>query len=268
MSGPGALLFIVGRPRTGTTALRTLLTAGGAVDCGEILHPRMGQDRNYYRYLAARIAGDPLLAHPSRQWGVFDDYIGDLRRRFDGAPLALDMKIGMFDALPSFTERGRYGTVDYLREHATCVFHVVRRNRLRAAASFKVSEALGVWSANAAQADKARARKRKVTLDPVALKRSYRAHARQDQRFAKAFEGDRRFVRVVYEQMFTADGDWAPGLHKRIAAATGMDALPARPTTARLNPEPLRELVANLDEVAAALRDTPHAWMLEGELSG
>lgn len=263
MKGDSPLLFVIGRQRTGTTVFRLMLVSGGAQDCAEIFNPRMGWDRNFFQHLGALAQRDPTWVHPSRHWEAFDAYLADLRAQTGGAPLAIDVKHDHFGWMPPYPGRTRPGMLDFIRQHAHGVFHILRRNRLRTAASLAVSEAVGVWKADARQAAAVQRNRARVRLKAQALTRAFAQHERQEERLAKLFAGDPRYVEIAYEAMFDDDGRWSPDVIGAVRRVGGLRGMTRRPETARLNPEPLADLIANLDEVAAALAPTPYAWMLD-----
>ncbi len=263
MSADGRLIFVVGRPRTGTTVFRHLLADGGAVDCGEVLHNNMFKDTNFFVYLAERVAKEPKLVHPTRHVKAFHDYVGAMRERFDGAPLVMDVKMDAFGRIHRAPGVQTPAVVSIMQERAHTVFNIVRRNRLRALTSAAISREVGVWYSYPERLKKAEGKKTSVSLKVETLKQRLNAQAHEDERFAAHFEGDPRYVRLEYEDMFAPDGGFAPGVMAAARAALDVDALPNAPAMVKMNPEPLSALLSNFDDIAEALRDTRHAWMLD-----
>lgn len=70
-----------------------------------------------------------------------------------------------------------------------------------------------------------------------------------------------RVLRLSYEADIEQDPRVA---YERVCAFLGVTPGPEPPNLAKTNPFPLRELIENDDEVAAALAGTPYAWMLDG----
>jgi hypothetical protein len=69
-------------------------------------------------------------------------------------------------------------------------------------------------------------------------------------------------LHLTFEDDIAAEGPQRA--YERVCALLGIEPAPARPHTRRLHDRAVRELVANYDEVAAALRGTSFEWMLEG----
>ena len=67
------------------------------------------------------------------------------------------------------------------------------------------------------------------------------------------------YLTVYYEDV-VADAERALG---EVQEFLDVEPRPLAPTTLRQNPQPLRELIENYDEIREAFRDTEYAWMLE-----
>jgi len=71
---------------------------------------------------------------------------------------------------------------------------------------------------------------------------------------------DRPLLKLWYEDHIEADPRVA---YDEMCAFLGIPPIDVDVGMRRVNPFPLREMIENYDEVAAALRPTRHAWMLE-----
>lgn len=70
---------------------------------------------------------------------------------------------------------------------------------------------------------------------------------------------DHAMLTVFYDEIIrNADGTLG-----RVQEFLGVEPRPLAPTTLHQNPQPLRELIENYDEIREAFRDTEYAWMLE-----
>ncbi len=164
------------------------------------------------------------------------------------------------------------------------VIHLKRRNGVRAFLSYKMASLTGEWqrprreqrtlgsrlAAAARHPERsltsliARARTsvaapdRRIVLPPGECIEYIGAREQQVAHFDGLFASHQR-LDVWYEDML-ADRQAAFG---RIQAFLGVDPGPLAEAVERQNPGALRELVRNHDQLAAALRPTPYAWMLD-----
>lgn len=150
------------------------------------------------------------------------------------------------------------------RNHFTHFIVQHRRNTLRQITSSAILFQRDKWRQKAGETT----RLTQVTLDPEGLiyHRKRRGllelieqiHRWHDQTLALL--RDRRLLTLIYEDDIEAD--------PRVAYRKACDFLDIDPADVavrdtKMNPFPLREMIENYDQIAALLRDTPHAWMLE-----
>lgn len=258
------LVFIVGRQRSGTTVLRQLLVGAGALDCDEIFHGNLARPHRFYAFLATRAADNPSLVHPQHHQSLFQEYIAGMRGVAAGRKLAMDVKYFGLNLIPARedVDGKRPFVAQFMNRTGAHVIHIVRRNKLRVYVSEEMSKATGKWSAG--KAEHLLAEKPRLTLDPDKVRKMIRKLVGLDERVAQQLEGLPGLASLVYEDMFDAEGNFSKRTMR--VARTCMDGAPIdrTPSNLRMNPEPLSDLLANYDEVAAALADTKHGWMLEG----
>jgi hypothetical protein len=73
--------------------------------------------------------------------------------------------------------------------------------------------------------------------------------------------GGREVLQLTFEEDIAAEGPHRA--YERMCAFLGLEPVSTVVHTQRLHAQPVRELVENFDQVAAALRGTPHEWMLD-----
>ncbi len=166
------------------------------------------------------------------------------------------------------------------------VLHLRRRNLLRSLVSLKIANATGAWLDDrgrehrragivraARQALRAAVRLRTLlpprspapTAPPARVRVSadelFRFIVRVNQtaaRFDDLFRSHPSLT-LTYEDMVERRDE----LFGQVQAFLGVDALPLTVTLRRQNPQPLRELIENYDDLHEAYRDSPHAGMFD-----
>lgn len=257
-------IFIIGRQRSGTTVFRELLKNEGAFDCDEIFHGVISRPHRFYRYVLERIAKQPALVHPQSHPALFWDYVKHLRSIAKGAPLAMDVKYFGLNVIPTREDvdgRGPF-LFNYMVESGARVVHVVRQNKLRILVSEELSKATGLWSVSREE-DKL-TEKKPLTINPKAALTFIDAQLNQQKRVAVQLNRVSDLEAIEYESMFDGDvfSEHTLQVARRFMAKQDID---PRPRNIRMNPEPIAQLVENFDELAAALRGTPHEWMLTAD---
>lgn len=139
---------------------------------------------------------------------------------------------------------------------------VGRRNHLRRAVSVTIGTKTGQWNTAG------EVRRVTVRLDPgrfmsygteMSLIDYFRSLDEIHERARRAIRSEHH-LELEYESDIEKDPRVAYG---RTAAWLGLRDFPVEVRLKKINTRPMRELVENFDEVAAVLRGTPHAWMLE-----
>ena len=138
-----------------------------------------------------------------------------------------------------------------------------RRNHLRRAISVAIGTQTRLWNT-----DRPVAAGVTVRVDPerfvsygreMSLQQYFSSLEERYWTFADLLRG-KPLLELVYEDDIERDPSVA---YRKVCAFLGIEAAPVQVRLQKLNPQPIRELVANFDELAAALRGTRHAWMLD-----
>lgn len=204
----------------------------------------------YYRMAAERraehVIGNSLYFRDCRYYGFDSKYLPeqhlhrDLANKTPVAYVALLEKLGF----------SHYILLD-------------RRNHLRRAVSVAIGTQTRLWNT-----DRPAGARITVRLDPARFV-SYGCEMTLQQYFAsleeryRTFAGllrGQRLLELVYEDDIERDPMAA---YRKVCAFLGIEPVAVQVRLQKLNPHPIRELVENFDEVAAVLKGTPYAWMLD-----
>lgn len=132
------------------------------------------------------------------------------------------------------------------------ILHLTRRNRLRTIVSLAIAEKTDRWTRGLRDLPLA---ERRVALDPETLARRLDEIAEREKAARDRLRAH-EMLEVTYEDLVLAPvSEFA-----RLGAFLGVEDIdPRKIVLARQNPEPLAELIENLDEVADCLRETRYA---------
>ncbi len=243
---------LLGIQRSGTTFLRRCLDSHPQVRCrGELFARSYGQPEGYfhwYREAPARRVGHWLWR--GRQVRQF------LRARLRPEreeELAVGFKLmrSQLTAVPwRFPAAGAF-----VREQGLHEILVVRRNVLKTVLSRHAARQRRLYHASDEVAGV------RLHLAPRRLLAELEAVAREN-RYWERYRGDGPRLRIDYED-FVQDPS---GQSRRLLDFLGVDAQVALSSPGRkLNPDRPELLIANYEEVAAALAASPWGWCLAGD---
>ena len=252
-------IVVLGQQRSGTTVFRELLASSGARDLGEVFHAEFFDDpEKYYWFLSQRIQSDIGLLHPDNQRPLFREFLREQVAASPEVNAILDVKSnamrlldgGMFEPLPS--------AVRILTEFDARFVQVIRRNKLRVHVSEAIAQLTGIWRQAGDQGPQVADKRVQINAE-VAL-HAVESSLELDRRAAFSFSHP-----IYYEDMFDEDGAFSEIARETAAALLDVEvsALAERPLKlAKQNPEPLRDIVENYDELGELMARTPHEWML------
>lgn len=216
------------------------------------------------------------------------DAVAFLRKRVFKRPPAGVRAVGF--KLLYAQDAGFADLLDHLTaDEGLRVLHLRRRNLLRTLVSWKIANGTGLWVQNGASPlddafslTNARRAARHPLRAAAALRRRLRLRAsstnerpqatlsrdecmtlfgyvqRQEARYDMLFAGHPK--RTLYYEDIVAAPEQELGVVQEFLAVTPQ---PLTVTARRQNPEPLRDLLANYDELRAAFRATPYAPFFE-----
>lgn len=141
------------------------------------------------------------------------------------------------------------------------IIHLTRRNRLRTATSHNIATKTGQWS-EYGLADKPPLEERKIWLDKDEVFNSFVKLNIAEQRARQRFK-DREIFEVTYEELVSD----TEGTVAAIARFIGVQPWEIKDITLRQqNPERLRDLIQNFDELKRAFSNTPWRAYFDEEL--
>lgn len=229
-----ARFVIYAAPRTGSNLLCSLLNSHPEILC----HHGLFNPRGIHYALDHR-DGDPDFGTAEER---DRDSVSFLEAvwRYDGGKRAVGFKFN----------RGEHAAAHDAVARDTSVHKILlrRRNRIKTYVSERIADATGAWE----NYDGRETMPQRIVVDPPALAQ----HADANERYYAAIEEtlhatNQPWLEVDYEAL--QNGGVAP-----ILALLGVDAhAPLTAGSYKQNPDDLRELVANFEEVRLALAGTP-----------
>ena len=253
---PPVRFLIVAAPRTGSTHLRLLLNSHPEVCChGEVF-------RDFRIELGGFMGLAPLTPSPLR------DRLAAAREADPGEFLLHDvLHPGRMSAVGAKILYGEFaagrweGLCERVRaERALRIVHLTRRNRLKRFLSQYVVER--VTRLTLAVHDEQVPVVRRVRVPVPEVLADMAAVAAEEQRFRAIFAGH-PLIEVGYEDVITAPAslDTLTAVQRFLGVGPAALESPAR----KILTDRLGDVIENIAELGAALRGTPHAWMLEDE---
>lgn len=258
-------IVVIGRQRSGTTVYRDLLAKCGAVDRGELFHNQfLNNKQNFYSYLSEKITENVFNLHPTSYPILFNKFLEERVLNAKSKHVLVDVKYnalryldgGMTERLPT--------VIRQLNARGARFLHVRRRNKLRVYVSVLVAMKTGRWRDSGD--DSLSLDERMVDVPLASALESVLSDIWFERKVAEWVKGFRNWE-IDYEDMFDDDGAFSEKaieiaselLNKTVAMANVK-----RVRLRKQNPEPLREVVRNFDQLTEFFGKTPHAWMLSG----
>jgi len=260
--GEPTRFVIVGRARTGTTLLRSLLKSHPQIRCYSEL---LNLNKRYSGGDLGRLLNDPVRYLKGKlepkenkdvdavgfkvlyDQGSYKRYKAALEKRYDR--MHNDLRIdqakvtGFIDGTydPADIECRLKRVWQWLREDKTLkILHLKRKNRLRTLVSLAIAEERNEWLFEQ-QTGKQR---KKVTLDPVWLERNLRNIVSQEMEHDLIF-GSHDTLEIHYEDIAGGTTDVLKGMQQFLA----VEPTKLRSSLKKQNPQPLEQLIQNYSEV-------------------
>jgi len=135
------------------------------------------------------------------------------------------------------------------------VIHLTRRNRLRTVISLEIALKTGEWTKSGYSNGSNGSREKHIMLDPLKLTKRLE-QIEEGEAATRARFRERQILEVVYEEMVQSPRE----IFSAVGAYLGVDGIdPGRIRLKRQNPESLRQLIINYDEIESVLKNTPFA---------
>lgn len=259
-------IFLFAEPRSGTHLLRGILCSGPDVeDLSEVfnLHIDQKQPQNFFPFFEDRVRRSPEFLRPVRELRaqVFDEYmefLGTMTKRPFGlvsVPYNQTQHLNLAwqypDDIPNLLR--------LVKTRHYPVVHLVRRNLLERYCSLKLAMVTKKWVSRSTNPDK------DVQIEPIHLdvEKLVNDLAKAQMRinfFEWCLDDHDRLLPLTYEDILVGGG-LNHGIYDKLCTLLGAKiTVGSEPTTRKMAP-PLRQLVANYDEVVRTLAGTPFAGL-------
>jgi hypothetical protein len=267
-------IVLLARQRSGTNALRSVLTRHPGIFClPEVFEPspRRYPEASYFDFLEANAPDGrvtSVMCSAEAQEQLFLEYLDFLRGFSDKQYLLFDVKYNSTHHLdgPWRSLNAQPALFDLIERHGIRVLHLTRANHLRSQVSLVQAQMSRQWWVEVeeapASADGA------VHIDPESVEHQLAAWQAEDEIVAQRFRDYPLAGGLEYDDVFPVlGGPPNPEVLAAIAGWLGLepDFGDTQPEFRKQNLSPLREAIANYDEVAAALAGTPFEYCLEDE---
>jgi LPS sulfotransferase NodH len=137
------------------------------------------------------------------------------------------------------------------------IIHLIRRNRLRTVISLEIAFKTGQWT-KSGKGNSGEFKEKRLKLNPSKLIKRLE-QIQEGETTARIRFRDRQVLEVVYEELVQSP----QSVFESVSAYLGVDGIdPNKIRLKRQNPETLRQLIINYDEIEAALRNTRFAEYL------
>ncbi len=233
--------IIVSRARTGSTMLRWMLNSHPDVCChGEIFsaEPLEGRLMNVRNRQDTRVAPAAVSAKLEQPVDFLERFAFER-----GSFRAVGVKT-LYHDLEQYADGY---VLDALRSNRDIrIIHLTRVNRLKRYISNCIAS--DITKVAVAFEDQERPAVRPIVLSPEECIRDIAATGRAEERFRGYFR-DREVLEVTYEQLVVDK----QGAGSQIQQFLGVLPIDLQPRTIKLNPDSLRDLIENYDEVSDAL---------------
>lgn len=265
-------VVLLARPRSGTSALRSVVSTHPEIDClDEVFRvdDRMSADpfireANFFYFLERYANGDITQIFPDRHEQVFRAYLNYLRGLCSKRFILLDVKSTTthFFTRPFKSTSYPY-LFDLIAAHSLRVLHLSRNNYLRCAISQQKAEASGVWSIESRD----ERIDRPVCVDVATLLERLHFFESEDHLVRGYSHRFRQYWTCDYQDVFSdATGSVAPAVLAQLSIWLEIEnCFVAKPLYKKQSYLPLDQTISNYSEVAAALTGTQFAYCLEDE---
>jgi len=246
---------IAGTQRTGTTLLRTSLSSHPEINChGEVF--KLGKSPyalpgGYWAY--TRLDGSHRLKAGLLPQRSFRDFLAQLYGQRDKRAVGFKLMLNQFEARPYLWP--------LVMQHHVKVILVTRRNFLKTLVSRQTAATSGVYHVSASLPAKAAVTNwvaRPVVIDAKTVVQDLDTIAQEVIEW-KSRLGQLEFFELIYET-YVQD---QPNLNAMVLDFLEVPKRVLDSDLKKVNPDRLRNLVANYDEIADAVRRSPYSFCLD-----
>lgn len=265
------VVVLLGRQRSGTNALRSILDSNPDIHCfaevfnfgGKESPEPARREANFFTFLERYGQGDVQRLFPNNHERMFLDYLEYLRCLSPKKLFVVDVKYNTTHLLGRPWEPvGHPYLFELVKRHRIRVLRITRRNYLR-----YVLSAAKAWRSDryvvdelTPYADTAQ------TLDVDELLSTLERCEAEDELVSRALGDHDRCVTYDYVDVFPGTAPVSPAVLEDVSAWLGVqNDFAGRPSIVKQATLPLDETIVNFGEVEAALRETRFAYCLDDE---
>ncbi len=140
------------------------------------------------------------------------------------------------------------------------IIHITRHNLLRTYVSKLIAEKTGAWNSNQEKGQTGPGDKR-VTIDASDCLQVFRQTKKWEEDFGTKKFKEHPYFALTYEQL---TGDLQSQMN-RILDFLDVSSITVKTNLKKQNPEPLKDLILNYDEIVVKLQDSEFGYLLEAE---
>lgn len=255
---------MIAKQRTGTGALGSVLDQHPSISyVGEVFHhDAVERAPNYFWFLRNLVEKDPGMILPDSNVRRFELYSEYLESRKGRLSTVVDIK---YSSLHHFNAHW-LGIQEpptlfrILRNKHIPVIHLNRRNYLKAFVSGRLAELNNEWHARSQD----QVTIRSLGVEPQSCMRFIRLQESENTRVKRILENHPRLLDLEYAELFDDAGELKGEAAESLANFLQVSPFEKRrPVQIKQTSNDLAQVVENYGELAATLRESPFAWMLE-----
>ena len=264
------LIALISRQRSGTNALRAVLSSHPDIFCyEEVLNPEshyLEHEWSYFRFIQENYSVKDL--HPENHLNVFNDFVHFLHERHDKPMTLVDLKYNTCAHVgANFISLTRLPLFAWLRFKKIPVIHLKRSNYLRVALSQEMANQRGVWHDRTGQERTDSTAVYMEMFEERYWLRQMELWKLEDEVVASTFDGYTKIFPLEYEDMY-------PQINQPInpAMLVGISELleienrfETETWCAKSTQRPMWEAISNWQEVVEVLTDTEFESQLQDE---
>lgn len=264
------LIALISRQRSGTNALRAVLSSHPDIFCfEEVLNPEphyLEHDWSYFRFIQDNYSLKDL--HPANQLNVFNDFLDHLHNLHDKPMTLVDLKYNTCAHVgANFISLTRLPLLAWLRLYKIPVIHLKRTNYLRVALSQEMANQRGVWHDRTGKELSHQTTVHMEMYEERFWLRQMQLWKLEDDVITSTFEGYTNILPLEYEEMY-------PQINQPINPATLeslVELLEVDPNfetetwCAKSTRRPMWEAISNWQEVVEILTGTEFESQLQDE---
>jgi len=262
-------LFIIGKERSGTTALRSMIASTGKFDDYHELfaeHSLAGGHSEFAKFVSAQEIDRAQMLLGRTKLRLFMEWIAHIDKSNGGTPL-IDVKYGYVNFFDSWWRvRYRPAMMQLAQGEGFKYIHMVRRNKIEILSSLQQAMQSNSWvQANDRASPEAYLRPVEMDIDRAIYKIETLI---MEEEVVRSYLNDSPHHLAVhtieYEDLFARDVDIAMRTRRSLAEFLEVREDQLVPKVMKQDNRALDARISNYEELSRLLAPTKYAWMLDG----